>query len=384
MTSDAGGASPPMTPPTDQPGAEPRNWSGRVATFLFLAALLTPPLFYGDDELRCEQFTKFAALGILALSIDLIWGYTGLLSLGHGLYFGLGAYAVGYSLKLQRAALNAGLPFTSSPDMALPDFMEYSRLEAVPEWIRPFIDIYFAIGVAILLPAIVAALFGFVTFRLRIKGVYFSLITQALILAMYLMVIRNQPQTGGEVGMTYLNRLTLFGYQFPNSYQLYYLVAPILILCFLGCAWLMASKFGQILTAIRDNENRVMALGYDPAVYKTIIFSLSGALAGLAGALYVAGNRSIGPDVLRVDFSIIAVVWVAVGGRGTLSGAIIGVYLVGFTGTMINEEYPTLWKVLQGAMFIGVVLFLPEGIVGLIRKTYAFLFSRFGKPQPLG
>jgi urea transport system permease protein len=378
-----GMTNPPATPPSDAPVVPtPTSLRRRAARFVLLLLILTPPLFYSDDELRCEQFSKFAALGILALSIDLIWGYTGLLSLGHGLYFGLGAYATGYSLKLQRAASLAGRDFIASPDMALPDFMAYSRLEEVPVWIRPLIDINLALFLAIAVPTIVAASFGFVTFRLRIKGVYFSLITQALILAMYLIVIRNQPQTGGEVGMTYLNRLTLFGYEFPNSFQLYYLTAPILILCYLGCALLMNSKFGQILTAIRDNENRVMALGYNPALYKTFIFSLSGALAGLAGALYVAANRSIGPDVLRVDFSIVAVIWVAVGGRGTLVGAMIGVYLVEYSGTVINEDWPRLWKIIQGALFIGVVLFLPDGIVGLFHKCYAFIQARMGWTPP--
>ena len=261
------------------------NIGGKIATFLFLLSLLTPPIYYGDDPYRCEQFAKIAALALLALSIDLIWGYTGLLSLGQGLYFGLGAYVMAYSLKLQRAAMDDGRPFVASPDMAMPDFMFFARLPQVPDWIAPLINIYFAAAVAIALPTIVAAAFGFVTFRLRIKGVYFSLITQALILALYLLVIRNLPYTGGDVGMVNLNRLELFGYRFQSDYYLYFFNVGILIVCFLGCAILMNSKFGRILTAIRDNENRVMALGYNPAVYKTFIFALAGALAGLSGAL---------------------------------------------------------------------------------------------------
>ena len=360
------------------PVAPSWNLGGRISAGLFLLFLLTVPFFYEDDPYRCEQFAKIAALAILALSIDLIWGYTGLLSLGHGLYFGLGAYAMAYSLKLQRAAILEDRPFVVAPDMALPDFMAFSRLTHVPDWIAPLINVYFALGVAIFLPALVAASFGFVTFRLRIKGVYFSLITQALILAMYLLVIRNLPYTGGDVGMVNLNRLELFGYRFQQDYYLYFLIAGIMVACYLGCAVLMNSKFGQLLTAIRDNENRVMALGYNPALYKTFIFTLSGALAGLAGALYVAANHAAGPKFLQVEFSIVAVIWVAVGGRGTLIGAILGVYLVRFGEILISEQWPFFWTIILGFLFITVVLFLPDGIVGLLQKTSQFVMRRLG------
>ncbi len=370
---------PPVVLPSDLLAAPSWNLGGKIAAFLFLLALWIPPFYYGDEPYRMEQFAKIAALGIFALSIDLIWGYTGLLSLGHGLYFGLGAYAVAYSLKLQRAALAEGREFIAAPDMALPDFMAFSRLTEVPLVIRPLINIYFAIAVAILLPLLVAAAFGFITFRLRIKGVYFSLITQALILAMYLLVIRNLPLTGGDVGMVSLNRLELFGYRFQNDFNLYFLNAGVLLVaCFLGCAALMNSKFGQILTAIRDNENRVMALGYNPALYKTFIFTLSGALAGLSGALYVSANHAAGPKFLQIDFSIVAVIWVAVGGRGTLVGAILGVYLVEFGKILISEQWPFVWTMILGLLFIAVVLFLPDGIVGLLRKSYLFATSRLG------
>jgi urea transport system permease protein len=366
-----------------EPGLAPRKLGGRIATLLFLLILLVLPVYCHDDAYRCEQFAKIAALALLALSIDLIWGYTGLLSLGQGLYFGLGAYAMAYSLKLQRAADAEGRAYIAAPDMALPDFMAFSRLTAVPPWIGPLINIYLAIAVAVLLPMIVAALFGFVTFRLRIKGVYFSLITQALILALYLLVIRNLPYTGGDVGMVSLRRLILFGYEFKHDFHLYFLNVGILIACFLGCALLMNSKFGRLLTAIRDNENRVMALGYNPALYKTFIFAVAGALAGLAGALYVSANHSAGPKFLQVDFSIIAVIWVAVGGRGTLVGALLGVYLVEFGKILISEQWPFVWTIILGALFITVVLFLPDGIIGLLRKTSQYAVRRLGWAKPI-
>ena len=371
----------PAAPPI-RPDAAPKSLGGRIATALFLLCLFVPPFLYQDDPYRSEQFAKIAALALLALSIDLIWGYTGLLSLGHGLYFGLGAYTVAYSLKLQRAALMEGKTFVAGPDMAMPDFMAFSRMLQVPEWIAPLINIYFAFAVAILLPTLIAAAFGFTTFRLRIKGVYFSLITQALIMALYLLVIRNLPYTGGDVGMVNLNRLELFGFRFEQDFHLYFLIASILVICFLGCALLMNSKFGQILTAIRDNENRVMALGYNPALYKTFIFTLSAALAGLSGALYVSANHSAGPKFLQIDFSIIAVIWVAVGGRGTLVGAILGVFLVEFGKILISEAWPFVWTIILGVLFITVVLFLPDGIVGLLRKMAQFGLKRLGRAKP--
>ncbi len=365
------------------PDAPAWNIGGKTATLLFLLCLLlAPPLLYNDDPYRCEQFAKIAALAILALSIDLIWGYTGLLSLGQGLYFGMGAYAMSYSLKLQRAALAENREFVAAPDMALPDFMAFSRLTHVPEWIAPLINVYLALAVAILLPALVAFVFGGITFRLRIKGVYFSLITQALIMALYLLVIRNLPHTGGDVGMINLNRLTLLGYKFQEDFYLYFFITGVLIVCFFGCALLMNSKFGRLLTAIRDNENRVMALGYNPAIYKTFIFTLSGAMAGLAGALYVSANHAAGPKFLQIDFSVVAVIWVAVGGRGTLIGAILGAYLVEYGKILISEEWPFVWTMILGALFITIVLFLPDGIIGLVRKTAALVGKRFRLARP--
>lgn len=334
---------------------------------LFLVALFLPGWLFEDDRYWLPLFTKYMALAIFALSVDLIWGYTGLLSLGQGLYFGLGVYAVGYSLSLQKAALNAGKPLEAGPDMALTDFMEYCRLPAVPSWIGPLIDIRLALVLAILLPLVVATLFGLVTFRLRIKGVYFSLITQALLLAVFTLIDNRQPYTGGRVGMTYLPFLQVGGITFKNI-VLYYLVTGVLVVSFLVCGLMMQTKFGKILTAIRDNENRVLALGYNTAMYKTFIFGLAGALAGLAGALYVSTMRTAGPDRLGIAFSIEIVIMVAVGGRGTLIGAIIGAILVNLANTWCNNEFKEVWPIILGSLFILIVVFMPEGIVGFGRS----------------
>ena len=328
---------PALAPPPDIVAAASFSWArnlpGRILVVLFLAALFFPAYYFAEDRYWLPLFSRYMALAFFALSVDLIWGYCGLLSLGQGLYFGLGVYAVGYSLKLQQAATAAGLPHTWGPDMALPNFMEYCRLPAVPVWIAPLINIWLAIAVAVVLPTLVASLFGMVTFRMRVKGVYFSLITQALLLAVFTLIDNQQPYTGGRVGMNGLPRLELFGHTFQNV-DLYCLITATLVICFLLCAVLVGSKFGRILTAIRDNENRVLALGYNTAMYKTFVFGLAGGLAGLAGALYVSALRTAGPDRFAIPFSIEVVIMVAVGGRGTLVGAVIVVCTI--VGTFVS------------------------------------------------
>jgi urea transport system permease protein len=358
------------------------RWPGRVAAALFLAALFLPGLLFGGDKYWLPLFTRYMALALFAMSVDLVWGYTGLLSLGQGLYFGLGAYAVGYSLKLQAAALEDGRPFVAAPDMAMPDFMAYCRLPAVPSWIAPLIDIRLALPLAVLLPALVAAAFGALAFWRRIKGVYFALITQALVLAAFVFVVSQQPYTGGVVGMIGLAKPQLFGFKFAGP-SLFYLTTAVLVVCFLGCYLLVSSKFGKILTAIRDSEYRVLALGYNTAMYKTFVFALAGGLAGLAGALYVSSMGTTGPDRLGIAFSIEVVIFVAVGGRGTLVGAILGALLVSLTNTYVNDTFGQAWPLMLGGLFILVVVFLPEGVIGGLRKLAARLRqSRAGKLAP--
>lgn len=365
--SEAASVAAPVPPPSDG-----TIWVRRAAVFVFLAALFLPGLYYANDRYWLPLFTRYMALGLFAISVDLVWGYTGLLSLGQGLYFGLGAYAVGYSLKLQKEAVEAGKPLVAAPDMAMPDFMLWCRLEAVPAWIRPLIDLRLALPLAIILPTVVAALFGFITFRRRIKGVFFSLVTQALVMVVFTIVYNQQPYTGGVVGLNNLAKLEMFGHRFVGP-SLYFLVTGVTIVCFLACAALIGSKFGKILTAIRDSEYRVLALGYNTAMYKTFIFALAGGLAGLAGALYVSATGTAGPDRFDIAFSIEIVVFVAVGGRGTLVGAILGAILVNWANTYINNTYKEKWPYVLGGLFILVTVFLPEGIVGGLLKLARWL-----------
>jgi urea transport system permease protein len=353
-----------------------RSWPGLAGTLLFLLALFLPLYLFGDDKYWLPLFTRYMALALFALSVDLLWGYTGLLSLGQGLYFGCGVYAIGYHLKLARTAHQAGMP---TGTVLLPDFMEYCRLPAAPAWVAPFANVWVALAVAVVLPTVLATLFGLVTFKLRIKGVYFSLITQALLLAVFTLVINQQAYTGGVVGMTYLAKLELFGHKFVME-SLYLLVTGTLVACYLACAVLMATKVGRILQAIRDNEYRVLALGYDTAMYKTFLFALAGLLAGVAGALYAASIGTTGPDTLNIAFSIEVVICVAVGGRGTLAGAVLGAVLVNLTKTYANDNLGKLWPLILGGLFIAVVVFMPDGILGSLRKAPARLKKLLRRP----
>jgi urea transport system permease protein len=371
------------------------NYTQKLVAIVFFAAVVLGPVqYYGGDSYQLPLYTKYLAIAIFALSVDLIWGYSGLLSLGQGLYFGIGAYAMGYSLILQQAALDSDRPLVYAADMIRPAYMLQCRVNEVPVWIGVLINHWLAFAVALTLPTILAGLFGWIVFRRGIKGVYFSLITQALLLMTFTLVRAMRPYTGGVDGLTSLASLKLFGYDFemiaprrdPNP-AMYYLIASFLAVCFLGCALLMASKVGRLLTAIRDNENRVLALGYNIANYKTFIFTLAGFLAGLAGALYVAANGSAGPQFFSIADSIEIVIIVAVGGRGTLIGPIVGAVLVGAAKTYISDQLKvtwnnntiTLWPIVMGVLFIVVVLFLPDGLVGGGRRLAAWVRGKIGR-----
>jgi urea transport system permease protein len=210
-------------------------------------------------------------------------------------------------------------------------------------------------------------------FRRRVKGVYFSLITQAMVLVIFHLVTNQMPYTGGEGGLYNLARMEVFGIDFGNGLTMYLLITTFVVVFGLACYALMHSKFGKILTAIRDNEFRVMALGYNTAMYKTFIFALAGAMAGLAGGLFVAANRTAGPTFFSIAESIEVVIFVAVGGRGTLAGPILGALLVSEGKDFINEKFREIWPIVLGGLFISVVVFLPDGIIGGVPRIVNYV-----------
>ena len=335
------------------------SWLGDVASVwlapvLVLAALVAAPLLLSD--FRVALLGKFLTFAILAMSLNLIWGYAGMLSLGHGVFFGLGGYAMAMFLKLESAGGK------------LPDFMFWSGLTELPFFWAPFQYAWFAIPMTFVVPAALAGGLGYLVFRSRITGVYFALITQALALIVSILFIGQQPYTGGTNGIT--NYTTIFGFAINSpttQIVLYYATLATLALTYLLCAWLIASRFGRLLVAMRDDENRVRFSGYNPAALKTIVFALSAGIAGVAGALFTPQVGIISPTMMGIVPSIEIAIWVAVGGRGVLLGAIVGAILVNGAKSGLSESFPAIWQYFLGLLFIGAVLVFPSGIMGLLR-----------------
>jgi urea transport system permease protein len=304
---------------------------------------------------------KIMCYAICALAMDLIWGYTGILSLGHGVFFALGGYAMGMYLMRQ-------IGRDGQYHMDMPDFMVFLNWKEYP-WHWALSNSFVAqMALVVLAPGLLAFAFGFFAFRSRIKGVYFSIITQALTFAMSLLFFRNETGFGGNNGFTDFKRILGHPIATPQMRMLLFVITGCVLVGFYVMARaLVASKFGRVLQAIRDAESRVMFTGYDPIRYKLAIWTLSAVMCGIAGALYVPQVGIINPTEMRPAESIEIAIWTAVGGRGTLIGPIVGAFFVNGAKSWLTVAYPTWWLYFLGALFIGVTLFLPGGIVGALK-----------------
>lgn len=308
---------------------------------------------------------KIMCYAICALAMDLIWGYSGILSLGHGLFFALGGYVMGMYLMRQ-----IGRDGQYQSD--LPDFMVFLDWKELP-WHWALSDSFLATLVLIVLvPGGVAFVFGYFAFRSRIKGVYFSIITQALTYAALLLFFRNETGFGGNNGFTDFKRILGIAIATPGMRMaLFVLTGFTLLGFFLMARWLVRSKYGRVLQAIRDAENRTMFCGYDPLPYKLSIWTISAVMCGVAGALYVPQVGIINPSEMSPANSIEIAIWAAVGGRGTLIGPIVGAFLVNGAKSWLTVTFPEFWLYVLGALFIAVTLFMPQGVVGLLKKLRA-------------
>lgn len=305
---------------------------------------------------------KIMCYAIVAVALDLIWGYGGILSLGHGLFFALGGYAFG--MYLMRSIGRDGVY-----QSALPDFMVFLDWKHLP-WYWQWTDHFaWAVLLVLVVPALVALVFGLFAFRSRVGGVYFSIITQALTFAAMLLFFRNETGFGGNNGFTDFKRILGFPITAPGTrVVLFMLTAATLAGTLALVRWLVRSKFGRVLTAIRDAESRVRFLGYDPLPYKLFAWTLSAAIAAIAGALYVPQVGIINPSEMSPASSIELAIWVAVGGRGTMFGAVLGAALVNLAKSWFTMAFPEYWLVFLGLLFVLVTRFLPEGVVGLGRR----------------
>ncbi|NIM42653.1 MAG: urea ABC transporter permease subunit UrtC [Hydrogenophaga sp.] len=347
------------------------GWSAFLVALLAVCALapvlnlLVPAgsAFHLSDYL-VSLLGKIMCYAICALAMDLIWGYSGILSLGHGLFFALGGYMMGMYLMRQ-------IGRDGQYQNELPDFMVFLDWKELP-WHWALSDSFLAtLALIVLVPGGVAFVFGYFAFRSRIKGVYFSIITQALTFAALLLFFRNETGFGGNNGFTDFKRILGIAIATPQMRMFLFVLTGLTLLgFFLMARWLVRSKYGRVLQAIRDAENRTMFCGYDPLPYKLSIWTISAVMCGIAGALYVPQVGIINPSEMSPANSIEIAIWAAVGGRGTLIGPIVGAFLVNGAKSWLTVTFPEFWLYVLGGLFIVVTLFMPQGVVGLVRKLW--------------
>lgn len=318
--------------------------------------------FFHVSDYRITLVGKIMCYAIVALALDLIWGYTGILSLGHGLFFALGGYGMG--MYLMRSIGKDGV-YQSD----LPDFMVFLDWKELPWYWHGTEHFWYALLLIVFVPGLLAFIFGFFAFRSRIKGVYFSIITQALTFAFMLLFFRNNTGFGGNNGFTDFKRILGYGITQPETkIALFVTTALFLVTALLLCRYIVTSKLGRVLTAIRDSESRLMFCGYNPLGFKLFVWTFSAVLCGIAGALYVPQVGIINPSEMSPANSIEIAIWVAVGGRGSLVGGILGAGLVNGAKSWFTAAFPEYWLYVLGLLFILVTLFMPKGVMGLIQQ----------------
>lgn len=335
------------------------GWFLATAAIFLVVVMPSLNVFGFISDFTLNVWGKYLCYGIMAVAIDLLWGYTGLLCLGQALFFSLGGYMMGMHLMLMIGKLGQ---YKSD----LPDFMVFLGHTQLPSFWQPFSSFPFALAMVFLVPGLVALVFGHLAFRSRIKGVYFSILTQALTYGAALLFFRNDLLMGGNNGFTDFRTMLGANLREPATQRWLYITSAILLVVVVaGCKWLTNTRFGLIQRAIRDSENRVLFSGYATAGYKLFIFVLCAMISAAAGALYVPQVGIINPSEMTPDKSLEAVVWVALGGRGTLVGPVIGAISVNSLKSWATRAYPDLWLIILGGAFVLVVMFMPKGIVGL-------------------
>jgi urea transport system permease protein len=344
----------------------PRAWAAIAVAALavtFVVPLVAPPYLV-------PLLGKFLCYGMAAIAMDLVWGYAGILSLGHGLFFALGGYAMG--MYLMRSIAGEGV-YRSQ----LPDFMVFLDWHQLPWYWHGFQSFPFAAAMSMIVPGVLALVFGWFMFRSRIRGVYLSIVTQALTYAATLLFFQNATGFGGNNGLTDFKHILGWPLRAPETKRILYMAsAGALVVTYLASRFVVTSRLGRVLTAVRDAELKTRFCGYDSTNYKLFVWTLSAVLCGLAGALYVPQVGIINPSEMQPSNSIEMAIWVAVGGRGTLGGALVGAWLVNGGKSWLTAAFPSAWLYVFGALFVAVTLFLPRGLVGLLPKLAALLPMR--------
>ena len=332
-----------------------RRWRWLVFWVVIVAVVIAAPAIL--PVFRLNLLGRFLSLAIVALGIDLIWGFTGLLSLGQGIFFALGGYGAAMFLQLNSS---------SGQPNGIPEFFSLYGVDQLPFFWEPFHNPLFTLVAIWLVPALLAALLGNMVFRNRIKGVYFSILTQAALLVFFNFFNGQQKLINGTNGLK-TDVTQLFGQMVgsPEMQRYFFWFTCVLVfLAWLFVRWVVRGRFGDVLIAIRDDEPRLRFTGFNPTLFKTIVFAIAGGLAGIGGALFTVQSGIVSPQYMAVPFSIEMVIWVAVGGRGTLVGAIFGAVVIMYAKSLVSEAWPQGWLFIQGGLFILVVTVLPEGVIG--------------------
>lgn len=344
----------------------PAGWLRGWGSVLLLAAVILIVFPLALDIFRLNLVGKYLTYGFVAVGLVILWGYGGVLSLGQGVFFGLGGYCMAMFLKLE-ASDPVSTKIQSTP--GIPDFMDWNQLTALPMWWAPFKHLPFALAAVVIVPVVLAFIVGYAMFKRRVGGVYFAIITQAVALILSVLIIGQQGYTGGVNGITDLK--TLLGWDIRTDTArliLYFVNALLLLAMIVLCRFVTKSKLGTLLLAMRDKEDRVRFSGYDVAMFKVFVFCLAAGLSGLGGAMFALQVGFMSPSFVGIVPSIEMVIFAAVGGRMSLVGAVYGTLLVNFGKTYFSESFPDLWLFLMAALFIGVVMAFPNGLAGLYEQ----------------
>ena len=354
---------------------------GAIALAILATVLLVIlPLWL--DSFRLSMLGKYVTYAFVSVSLVLLWGNGGILSLGQGIFFGLGGYCMAMFLKLE-ASDPISTKIQTTP--GIPDFMDWNQITALPWFWEPFKSLPLTLILILLIPTLLAFIIGFAMFKRRVGGVYFSIITQAIALILSILIVGQQGYTGGVNGITDLK--TLLGWDIRTEsakYVLYYVNVTLLILSIMLGRYIITSKFGMLLLAMRDKEERVRFSGYDVSDYKIFVFCVAAMISAIGGAMFTLQVGFMSPSFVGIVPSIEMVICAAVGGRMSLIGAVYGTLLVNFGKTMFSETYPELWLFLMGGLFIAVVMFFPDGLAGVYSKysknfKVGELFAKFNK-----
>lgn len=346
-----------------------------LLSILLLAALILLVLPLMLDTFRLNLVSKYLCYAFVAVGLVMLWGYGGVLSLGQGVFFGLGGYCMAMFLKLE-ASDPESTKIQSTP--GIPDFMDWNQLTALPWFWEPFNSLTFTIIAVLVVPAIFAYLIGAAMFKRRVGGVYFAIITQAIAAILTILIIGQQGYTGGANGITDLK--TLKGWDINTDsakYILYYITAILLLGAILLARWMLSTKFGRLLLAMRDREDRVRFSGYDVSNFKIFVFCLAAMFSAVGGAMFTLQVGFMSPSFVGIVPSIEMVIFAAVGGRMSLVGAVYGTLLVNTGKTLFSESFPEMWLILMGGLFIAVVMLFPNGLAGLVEKYAPWVKARW-------